>query len=134
MKQSEFGAALGARLATISPAIATSWPGINFAPPADGSGFLEVTLFRNQPRRITIGGDHIMPGIYQVTVVWPKGRGPEADEKAQAVADLFPADDKMTMTSGGYVRVTQAPQIAQGLGTERGWEVPVSVFFEAHGG
>lgn len=133
-KQAEFGEVLGAQLATLSPAVSTSYPGIDFDPPAGGAGFLEVTHFRNRPQRRTIGGDHIQPGIYQVAVVWPKGRGPEAEQQAEAVADLFPADLKLNMDSGGYVRITQTPQVAQGLPTARGWEVPVSIFYEAHGG
>lgn len=135
MNQSEFGAALGARLATLSGSPAISWPGIDFDPPADGSGFYEVTLFRNQPVRAgRIAPLHTYPGIYQVAVVWPKGRGPEADEAAQAVADLFPADLKLDLATDGYVKVSRDAQIVNGISTERGWEVVVSVFFTAHGG
>lgn len=119
--------ALNAHLATMPGLPAVAWPNVN-TPAA--KPYLEVAVFRNIPLRLTFGGYHRRPGIYQVTVVALEGKGTgPAGEIAEAIRDHFPADLKLSTDAGRTVRITQEPQIAGGLQDQGQYRIPVSVYF-----
>lgn len=124
---------LGARLADLSlaPAVPIAWPEMSFAPPADQSPYLEVRYFPNTTTREFVGSSepHTHVGLYQITVVAPRGRGlSEALEIAGHVVDHFPADLRLWSESPALeVVVSSRPSVAAPLTDDRHLRVPVTV-------
>lgn len=83
-------------------------------------------------RPLLAGADpHFRQGILQLTVVAPLNRGASLPiALAGAVAAHFSADTALYRGSV-KVRVQAAPDVAPGFATERSYNVPVSVRYEA---
>jgi hypothetical protein len=132
--EEKISAALLARVETLvtTPAMRVAWPNEPF-PPAVGTPHLEVALLPNRNQRTFLDGadPHFRQGILQLTVVAPLNRGASAAiALAGAVAAHFPADTALYQ-GGVKVRVQVAPDMAPSFTTERSWNVPVSIRFEA---
>lgn len=108
-------------------------PNKNFNPPVDLSAYIRINHLPNRNERLFLDGSepHRRMGILQLTVVAPRGQGPEpATQIAGSIADYFPAD--LVMTSNGVnVKVSKAPDIGTALETDLSWIVPVSVYYES---
>jgi hypothetical protein len=132
MSTAETSMAMMQRLAGMSGVPDVAWP--NVEPGFDEQAvdlYLEVAFFRNRPDRLTISGNHRLPGIMQVTVSGKQGSGVRAaEEMAEAIRARFPTDQKITDADGHSVRVTETPEIAGGLPDQGRWRVPVSIRFE----
>jgi Bacteriophage related domain of unknown function len=132
--EERISAALLARVETLvtTPAMAVAWPNEPFTS-AVNVAHLEVVLLPNRNLRPFLAGadPHFRQGILQLTVVAPLNRGASAAiALAGAVAAHFPADQAL-YCGGVKVRVQAAPDVAPGFATERSFNVPVSVRFEA---
>jgi len=132
MSTTKTSMAMMQRLATMAGVPDVAWPNVEpvFEPQASAL-YLDVQFFRNRPDRLTISGNHRLPGIMQVAVMGKEGSGVRAaEEMAEAVRDRFPVDQKITDSDGHSVRVTETPEIAGGLPDQGRWRVPVSIRFE----
>lgn len=110
-----------------------SWPNMKFDPPSDGSAYLRIDHFPNEPLRLHLSGDdpHWRRGFLQITVAVPLGSGSTiATEIASDICSHFPAD--LAMTSGATtVHVAKAPSIMSGFPDGKTWLVPVTIPYEA---
>jgi len=132
MSTAETSMAMMQRLAGMSGVPDVAWPNVepSFDPVAVDL-YLEVQFFRNRPDRLTVSGNHRLPGIMQVTVSGKQGSGVRAaEEMAGVIRAHFPTDQKITDADGHTVRVTETPEIAGGLPDQGRWRVPVSIRFE----
>ena len=132
MSTAETSMAMMQRLADMPYLLDIAWPNVEpgFDPVA-ADLYLEVAFFRNRPDRLTISGNHRLPGIMQVTVSGKQGGGVRAvEEMAETIRNRFPTDQKITDADGHSVRVTETPEIAGGLPDQGRWRVPVSIRFE----
>ncbi len=130
MTAAAIGAALKARLGTLSfsPAIPVAWPNKDFSP--DGDRFLQATIVPAPNQRITIRAQHRRSGSLIVTVASRVNNGSgEGDGLADAVAAHFPAD--LILDAGGNrLRITEAPSIREGFQDGGYWRTPVIIPFE----
>lgn len=106
-----------------------SWPNApSFTPPSDHR-YLEAKFVPNSIDRI-ITGPFRQYGLFQVNAHWSKFRG-EAEPRglAEAVAALFPCDDKLT--GGGLsVRLTDAPEVRDMIVGDADVMIPIMVRWE----
>ena len=130
MTAAAIGAALKARLGslTFAPAIPIAWPNKDFTP--TGDRFLQAALVPAPNRRLTIDARHRRAGSLVVTVASRANNGSgEGDGLADAVAAHFPAD--LTLTAGGSrLRVTEDPSIREGFIDGGYWRTPVIIPWE----
>ena len=141
MKAAEVGAALKARLAslTFNPPRRVVWPNRDFpitekrnsrAVPAES--FLAASIVRVPNERLTIAGQTRFAGTLVVVVASAAGVGSgEGDSIADAVAAHFPQDLALPVASGSTVRITEAPSIRDGYLDGSFWRTPVQIPFEA---
>lgn len=132
--------ALRARAATIPGGFTISWPMEPFTPPSSGgspSPYVECRNIPNRNSRMFIGSNepHDRKGILQLSLCWPvadvgTGSGktnPDVlTERAGQLAAHFPTDHRMIF-DGVDVRVSSAPDVAQGYLDGPYIKVPVSV-------
>lgn len=131
MIAADIGAALKAHLAALvfSPTIPVAWPNRDFTP--TGERFLAAQIDGLPNDRLTISGTHRVSGVLTVGAVIPAGGGTgQADGIADAVAEHFPCDLRLTIASGA-VRITQVPSVRGGYRDGAYWRVPVTIPFEA---
>lgn len=110
-----------------------AWPNFKFVPPADGSAYLRIAHFPNEPARLFLKGSdpYWRRGFLQITVAAPLGNGAlEATEIAGDICSHFPADLTMTVNTT-TVRVTKAPTVMSGFSDDKSWLVPVTIYYEA---
>ena len=141
MKAAEIGAALKARLAslTFNPPRRVVWPNRDFkitekrnsrSEPAES--FLVANIVRVPNERLTVSGQTRYAGTLVVVVASPAGVGSgEGDGIADAVAAHFPQDLALPVASGGSVRITGVPSIRDGYLDGAFWRTPVQINFEA---
>jgi len=130
MTAAAIGAALKARLGTLSfsPAIPVAWPNKDFSP--DGDRFLQVAIVPAPNQRLTIRAHHRRYGSVVVTVASRVNNGSgEGDGLADAVAAHFPAD--LILPAGANrLRITEAPSIREGFQDGGYWRTPVQISWE----
>lgn len=130
MTAAAIGAALKARLGTLSfaPAIPIAWPNKDFTP--TGDRFLQATIVRAPNQRVTIRAQHRRSGSLVVTVASRVNNGSgEGDGLADAVAAHFPAD-LMLAAGANRLRITEDPSIRDGFLDGAFWRTPVVIPFE----
>lgn len=124
-------AALEERLLNLQNSPPVAWEDVAFEP-TTGLGYLRVHHLHNHPRDLFLeGGPAELPGIFQVDVVWPAGRGKvEAKQMAEKVAALFAP--VQALDAGNHrIELTQTPAIAGGMPDEGWYMVPVSINWRA---
>lgn len=123
--------ALEERLQTLPTPPPIAWEDVAFEP-TTGQGYLRVRHLHNHPRDLFIeGGPAELPGIFQVDVVWPAGRGKvEAKQMAEQVAALF-APVQSLDAGNRRIELAQTPAIAGGMPDEGWYTVPVSINWRA---
>ena len=131
MSQVLIRAALETALATLSPALATSYENKAFKPPAQATPYQAVYMRFAKPENVEQGGGYNEIGYMQVTLFYPQTEGPtNAAARAKMIRDLF--KKATAFTSGGVKAVvTATPEI--GNGTEDGdrWALAVKIPFMA---
>ncbi len=130
--QTSIETALFERVAALSfsPALPVAWPNNAFQRPS--TGYLRVTHIPNTSRRLFISstGPHQRRGILQIDVFMPlNGGATKATKIAGRIAEHFPTDLRLSK-DGLSVRITQAPDIAQGFSDETHWQAPVTVSYD----
>lgn len=132
--------ALRTRVATLQGGYTISWPMEPFSPPTAGgkpAPYVECRNIQNRTSRVFIGSSepHDRKGILQLSLCWPvsevgTGSGkthPDVlTERAGQIAAHFPTDHRMTFGDVD-VRVTSAPDVAQGYLDGTYIKVPVSI-------
>jgi hypothetical protein len=130
MSQAQIGAALKARIDSLSftPAIPLAWPNKDFKP--DGPRFIQVQILPAPNQRLTLNGRHRRYGSLILTVASRVANGSgEGDGLADAVAAHFPCD--LTLDAGGHVlRITDAPSVREGFLEGGFWRTPVVIPYE----
>lgn len=118
----------------LSPALPISWPEVHFTPPGDGK-YLEVRFLPNFVARDYVGSTdpHRHVGLYQVSVVHPRGAGIiKAVEVAGLVSAHFPADLALDSADPEFrLVVTSKPSVAAPLTEEKSLRVPVTIPWRA---
>ncbi|GAB2472158.1 hypothetical protein GCM10027082_24590 [Comamonas humi] len=123
--------ALEQHLLTLATPPPIAWEDVAYTPTTN-QGYLRVHHLHNHPRDLFIeGGPAELPGIFQVDVVWPAGRGKvEAKQLAERVATLFAP--VQNLAAGNHrIELAQTPSIAGGMPDEGWYSVPVSIFWRA---
>nr|ADV36523.1 gp13 [Edwardsiella phage eiMSLS] len=76
--------------------------------------------------------DVIYQGIFQITAMIPAGHGTRAPEKlADDIAAAFPATLMLRDASGFAVGVSGPASVFNGLATDTGYNIPISVTYRA---
>lgn len=105
---------LSVRMASLvlSPVHPIAVPNVNFTKPNDNR-YLEAKFVPNGANRVFIGSDdpHQRLGFLQVNVRDGLNKGSRITDIAGLVAAHFPADLKLTHTSGLTVRITAAADV-----------------------
>ncbi len=122
-----FRAAVFAKIAAAGFTVPISYPGVTFTPPSSGS-WLEVALFKNQPRQPGVrGGSHVFPlGILQITAVTRNGAGVvQLDALAEQIKSAFPRDTVLQ----DDVRVNLEPWDSEAITDNDRVMIPVSISY-----
>lgn len=123
--------ALETALDAMSPALATAWQNVPYAP-TNGTAYQRAFLLPappDNPERGTFTRDQ---GIFQISLAYPLDTGPGAAEaRAELVRDTFYRG--ASFTSGGVtVNIERTPEIAQPIIEPDRYVVPVRVRYYAH--
>lgn len=126
--ESQITEALLARLAalTLSPALPVAYPDVAFTPPDSGM-WIEAAILRAKTATLGISAWEEHAGIFQVTVVAPKGVGAiKTTQVADAIAAWFP---RFTRLPNGSVEVGiyEPPAIAHPIDEPPYTRTPVSI-------
>lgn len=123
-------AALESRLNAMSPPLATAWPNDGYVPVATVP-YQRVDLLFANPANTEMGQGYKEQGIFQITLRYPQGTGPNAaDLRAKAIRDQFPRT--LSLPNGGIVvKIIRTTAIGNGMQDGDRWSVPVKVFFAA---
>ena len=124
-------AALETRLAAMSPALATAYENVPYAPVL-GTPFQAVYLLPATPDNSTMGdGHYVEQGIFQVSLFYPLQAGPKAAaDRAELIRTQFKRGT--SMTSGSVtVRIMRTPEIGQGRVDGDRWHIPVKCVYFA---
>lgn len=127
MSQVTIRKALEKRLAAMTPALSTAFENVTFTPTA-GTPYQRANLLPNTPDNAVQGAAmYFDKGIFQVTLAYPMGSGPNAAEtRAQAVRDWFRRGTSLVEGSV-TVHVTNTPRISPALIDGDRFCIPVSV-------
>lgn len=124
--------ALEQKLLAVADLPAIAWEDVDYKP-TTGQPYLKVHHLHNNPRDLFLErGPAELPGIFQVSVLYPAGRGKvEAKQLAERLADAF-APVQMLPAGNHRVDLLDTPAIASGFSDDDGWYVvPVSIRWEA---
>lgn len=119
--------ALEAKLAAITPAIATAWDNVNYVP-VTGTPYQRVHLLRNRPVDHAITLDLLEDrGFLTVGLFYPLGTGAAAAEaRAELIRQAFAP--RQLLTSGSVrVEIHKTAEIGSGRVDGDRWHVPVSI-------
>lgn len=124
--------ALATHLATLtlSPAMPIAWPNVDYQPTS--SGYLHVQHFPVDTNQSTLGttGKNRISGIYQVSVMWPKGEGGvQPKERAALVAGHFKRGTVITQ-DGLNIRINKPPHVVAAIEEKKFLQVPVSISYQ----
>lgn len=124
--------ALEQKLLGVADLPAIAWEDVDYKP-TTGQPYLKVHHLHNNPRDLFLErGPAELPGIFQVSVLYPAGRGKvEAKQLAERIADAF-APVQMLPAGNHRVDLLDTPAIASGFPDGEGWYVvPVSISWQA---
>lgn len=138
MNERDAASALYQHLSEAGLGVPISWPLIGIADQKPNR-FLDVTLYRSPPLRLSLDGIHAQQYALQVAVmdfisalasdgIEPQG-STEIDGIADQVRAAFPVDAKI-WAAGEAIRVMERPHIAGGYADGSYWRVPVTVRLE----
>lgn len=121
--------ALGMQLVGMSPSYPVAWPNKDYDPKA--SGAVPYLEFRHVPASVTDesidASMHVQTGLALITVVVSRdGFSTDANDIAQAVADMFPMGLRIDAGSG-VVMITKPAEPVAGFVDGTYWRQPVRV-------
>jgi hypothetical protein len=113
-------------------ALPIAYENVNFTRPVDGGAYVESRLLPADPDGSMLGSEqYIERGVYQVTLVYPQGKGPgDSDSKAKLLRQRF-ARGTTLVKDGVSVVVTHVPALRAGFPADGQWRVPMSVRWQA---
>jgi Bacteriophage related domain of unknown function len=126
--ESQITEALLTRLSalTLSPTLPVAYPDVAFTPPSAGM-WLEAAILRATTGSIGISAWEEHAGIFQVTVVAPKGGGAiKSTQVADAVTAWFPRFTRL-LNGAVQVDVYDSPNIAAAIDDPPYTRTPVSI-------
>lgn len=124
-------AALEVALAAMSPALATAYENVPYAP-VNGTPYQRVRLLPVDPDNPTMGRFVTERGVLQVSLYYPLDAGPAAAAtRAELIRATFYRGASFT-ADGETVIVESTPTIAPALIADDRYVVPVRVPFYAH--
>jgi hypothetical protein len=128
--ESDIAKALNDHLLALSNVWSVSFENVNFSPPASGR-YLRVQLIpTNVGTPHVNGGPFYFTGIFQVSVVVPKGDGAiNVTEESSRIIRHFAYLTEIVCPSGDIL-VNRYPQAAGGLVTDQTFEIPISINYE----
>ena len=98
-----------------------------FTPPENGVYLEEDLLPASNEDLFLQGTKALRRGIYQVTVVYPLGRGSQAAKSlADAIAEAFPNNDTVK-TESGVLFINGFADVFSGITDDTAYRVPVSI-------
>lgn len=120
----KINAALSTRLQALN--LPTQWENAPFTPTA-GAAYLIETILPAQTVPYTVNGQtEVNEGIYQVTVMAPKGATKGAGLSiVKQVADHFPVG--LELSSGGQSVKVQSVSQHRGMADGDRWAIPISI-------
>lgn len=103
-----------------------AWENTPFTPPATGI-YLEEDFLPAETEDVFIQGTApVRRGVYQVTVVYPIGRGTQAARAlADDIADMFP--NNAVLAQPGPLFVNGFPDVFNGIVDSTAYRIPVSI-------
>lgn len=120
--------AVFSRMNTLSTSRTIAWPGVDFTPPSDGSGWLKLRIFPNEPNNLHYANDAKQQyiGFIRVSVVDPEGSGiVDGTTEAEAVQAHFPKGHVL-----GPVQVRAKPYISPAIHEGGRIIIPVTVPYQ----
>ena len=103
-----------------------AWENTPFTPPPTGI-YLEEDFLPAETEDVFIQGSApVRRGVYQVTVVYPIGRGTQAARAlADDIADMFP--NNAVLAQPGPLFVNGFPDVFNGIVDSTAYRIPVSI-------
>ena len=124
-------AALETALSGMTPALATAWENVAFAPPASTVAYQKAYLMPATPDNIEYGATYIEQGIFQVTLAYPIQTGTNAAmARAELLRTAFKRGNSFT-SSGVTVRIMRTPEVSAGTVEGDRFTLPVKCRFSA---
>jgi hypothetical protein len=123
--------ALEVALAAMSPALATAYENVPFAP-TPGTPYQAAYLLPATPDNIEIGQSYVERGYLQVNLNYPLDTGPAAaTARAEMIRSTFYRG--ASFSAGGIVtNIEQTPEIGSARIDEDRYFLPVKIRFYAH--
>lgn len=113
----------------IAGSVPIAWENTPFTPPQTGA-YLQADYLPAQTEDISVQGEAaIYRGIYQVTVITPKGTGAQGAERlARAITAIFKNNRDVPLGSGmPSAFVNGHPSVFDGIPDGDGYRIPVSI-------
>jgi len=130
MTRARVRSALEAALDAMTPALATAWEGVGYAP-VQGTPYQAVFLMTAEPENIEVGPAYTERGYLQINLNYPLGTGPAAAEaRGELIRSTFPRGATFT-ASGVTVHIPNTPSIGPGRADADTYFLPVRVPFRA---
>lgn len=103
-----------------------AWENTPFTPPSTGI-YLEEDFLPAETEDVFIQGSApVRRGVYQVTLVYPTGRGTQAARAlADDIADMFPNNE--VLATPGPLFVNGFPDVFSGIVDSTAYRIPVSI-------
>lgn len=121
--------ALARKLEAVAAAlnVPVAWQNVSFEPPLTGI-YLEETFLPAENEDVFVQGTAaVRRGVYQVTVIYPLGKGSQAAQAlADKIAEAFP-NNAMIDASNKPLFVNGFADVFSGLTDDTGYRVPVSI-------
>lgn len=123
--------ALQAKLATITPELATSYDNIEYKP-VNGVPYQKAHFMPATPENPTMGDDyHRIIGIFQVSLFYPINKGTaDSGARAELIKTTFKRGTSMTNGSVTVI-VNKTPAISPGRRDGDRWHIPVKISWYA---
>lgn len=131
MTQTNIRAALEKALAAMSPALSTAYENKTFSPVVGTAYQKAATLFA-EPDNPEIGSGYQERGIFQVTLMYPKGEGAGAATARAALLRATFARGSTFTYGGTTVIIERTPEVGAGFNDGDRWAVPVRCRFYAN--
>jgi hypothetical protein len=121
-------AALETALSGITPALATQWENVPYAPVV-GTAYQQVDFVYADTNNPEMGSGHEQSGSMWIRLRYPENVGTaSANARAEVIKTTFKRGN--TYTSGGLkVKILNTPSIKAGVNIDGRWLVPIEIPF-----
>jgi hypothetical protein len=124
-------AALEVALKAIDPMMATAYENTTFNAPDAATPYQRVNIIWARPANISMGGDYLEEGIFQVSLMFPLQAGTaNCETRGKLIRDTFKRAAAFT-NMGFRVTITRTPEISSGTPDGDRWYQPVKIPFSS---